>query len=110
MSGSLREPRTAWRHHPLGQTLYVTDGIGYVARRGGDGGTEVQEIRPRRRGLHRAGRGALAWRHRGSADQVERHHYSLRPDRSSKRHYRSPCLDERVTENAGVEAAFRAGA
>ena len=33
--------RTAWRHHPLGQTLYVTDGIGYVARRGGDGGTEV---------------------------------------------------------------------
>lgn len=25
-----------------GQTLYVTDGIGYVARRGGD----VQEIRP----------------------------------------------------------------
>ena len=104
MSGSLREPRTAWRHHPLGQTLYVTDGIGYVARRGGDGGTEVQEIRPRRRGLHRAGRGALAWRHRGSADQVERHHYSLRPDRSSKRHYRSPCLDERVTENAGTTA------
>ena len=34
--------RTAWHHHPLGQTLYVTDGIGWVARRGG----EVQEIRP----------------------------------------------------------------
>lgn len=34
--------RTAWHHHPKGQTLYVTDGIGYVARRGG----EVQEIRP----------------------------------------------------------------
>jgi quercetin dioxygenase-like cupin family protein len=34
--------RTAWHHHPKGQTLYVTDGIGYVARRGGD----VQEIRP----------------------------------------------------------------
>jgi quercetin dioxygenase-like cupin family protein len=33
--------RTAW-HHPKGQTLYVTDGIGFVARRGGD----VQEIRP----------------------------------------------------------------
>jgi quercetin dioxygenase-like cupin family protein len=34
--------RTAWHHHPLGQTLYVTDGIGYVAtRRGG-----VHEIRP----------------------------------------------------------------
>jgi quercetin dioxygenase-like cupin family protein/transcriptional regulator with XRE-family HTH domain len=34
--------RTAWHHHPKGQTLYVTDGIGYVARRGG----EPQEIRP----------------------------------------------------------------
>lgn len=34
--------RTAWHTHPRGQTLYVTDGIGYVARRGGD----VQEIRP----------------------------------------------------------------
>jgi quercetin dioxygenase-like cupin family protein len=34
--------RTAWHHHPKGQTLYVTDGIGLVARRGGD----VQEIRP----------------------------------------------------------------
>ena len=38
--------RTAWHHHPKGQTLYVTDGIGYVARRGGNGGAEVQEIRP----------------------------------------------------------------
>ncbi|GAA2003336.1 cupin domain-containing protein [Nakamurella flavida] len=28
--------RTAWHHHPLGQTLYVTDGVGLVARRGGD--------------------------------------------------------------------------
>lgn len=34
--------RTAWHHHPKGQTLYVTDGIGYVATRGG----EVREIRP----------------------------------------------------------------
>ena len=34
--------RTAWHTHPMGQTLYVTDGIGYVAARGGD----VQEIRP----------------------------------------------------------------
>ncbi len=38
--------RTAWHHHPKGQTLYVTDGIGYVARRGADGATEVKEIRP----------------------------------------------------------------
>jgi quercetin dioxygenase-like cupin family protein len=34
--------RTAWHHHPKGQTLYVTDGIGYVATRAG----VAQEIRP----------------------------------------------------------------
>jgi quercetin dioxygenase-like cupin family protein len=34
--------RTAWHHHPKGQTLYVTDGVGLVSRRGG----EPQEIRP----------------------------------------------------------------
>jgi quercetin dioxygenase-like cupin family protein len=33
--------RTAWHTHPKGQTLYITDGIGLVATRGG-----VQEIRP----------------------------------------------------------------
>jgi quercetin dioxygenase-like cupin family protein len=33
--------RTVWHTHPKGQTLYVTDGIGYVGTRGG-----VQEIRP----------------------------------------------------------------
>ena len=27
--------RTAWHTHPKGQTLYVTDGVGYVCRRGG---------------------------------------------------------------------------
>lgn len=27
--------RTAWHHHPKGQTLYVTDGIGLVATRDG---------------------------------------------------------------------------
>jgi quercetin dioxygenase-like cupin family protein len=34
--------RTAWHHHPKGQTLYVTDGIGLFAYRNG----AVQEIRP----------------------------------------------------------------
>ncbi|MFE3542763.1 cupin domain-containing protein [Nocardia sp. NPDC059177] len=34
--------RTAWHHHPRGQTLYVTDGVGLVATRAGG----VQEIRP----------------------------------------------------------------
>jgi quercetin dioxygenase-like cupin family protein len=34
--------RTAWHSHPKGQTLYVTDGIGLVARRG----SPPIEIRP----------------------------------------------------------------
>jgi quercetin dioxygenase-like cupin family protein len=34
--------RTAWHTHPKGQTLYVTDGVGYVCRRGGT----VETIRP----------------------------------------------------------------
>lgn len=42
MCVSPRGARTAWHSHPKGQTLYVTDGIGLVARRGG----EVLEIRP----------------------------------------------------------------
>jgi quercetin dioxygenase-like cupin family protein len=34
--------RTAWHTHPHGQTLYVTDGVGFVGRRDGT----VHEIRP----------------------------------------------------------------
>ena len=34
--------RTFWHSHPKGQTLYVTDGIGYACRRGG----VPVEIRP----------------------------------------------------------------
>ena len=34
--------RTAWHTHPLGQTLIVTSGVGWVQREGGT----VQEIRP----------------------------------------------------------------
>lgn len=34
--------RTAWHTHPLGQTLIVTDGIGWVQQWGG----QIQEIRP----------------------------------------------------------------
>ena len=34
--------RTAWHTHPLGQTIFVTEGIGRCQRRGG----EVEEIRP----------------------------------------------------------------
>jgi quercetin dioxygenase-like cupin family protein len=34
--------RTAWHAHPLGQTIYVTEGVGLCQRRGGD----VEVIRP----------------------------------------------------------------
>lgn len=34
--------RTAWHTHPLGQTLIVTDGLGWIQRDGGP----VEEIRP----------------------------------------------------------------
>ncbi len=34
--------RTAWHTHPLGQTIYVTDGVGRCQREGGP----VEEIRP----------------------------------------------------------------
>jgi quercetin dioxygenase-like cupin family protein len=34
--------RTAWHTHPLGQTLFVTSGLGWVQREGGG----IEEIRP----------------------------------------------------------------
>jgi quercetin dioxygenase-like cupin family protein len=34
--------RTAWHNHPLGQTIFVTEGVGRCQRRGGT----IQEIRP----------------------------------------------------------------
>jgi quercetin dioxygenase-like cupin family protein len=34
--------RTAWHTHPLGQTLFVTEGIGRCQRRGGP----IEELRP----------------------------------------------------------------
>ena len=34
--------RTAWHTHPLGQTLIITSGCGWVQREGG----EVEEVRP----------------------------------------------------------------
>jgi quercetin dioxygenase-like cupin family protein len=34
--------RTAWHTHPNGQTVYVTEGMGRVSRRGGD----VEVVRP----------------------------------------------------------------
>jgi quercetin dioxygenase-like cupin family protein len=34
--------RTAWHRHPLGQSLFVTEGVGLVQRRGG----QIEVIRP----------------------------------------------------------------
>lgn len=34
--------RTAWHTHPLGQTLIVTSGIGWVQKEGG----QIEEVRP----------------------------------------------------------------
>jgi quercetin dioxygenase-like cupin family protein len=34
--------RTAWHTHPLGQTIYVTEGVGRCQRQGGP----IEEIRP----------------------------------------------------------------
>jgi quercetin dioxygenase-like cupin family protein len=34
--------RTAWHTHPNGQTIYVTEGVGRVSRRGG----QVEVVRP----------------------------------------------------------------
>ena len=34
--------RTAWHTHPVGQTIYVTEGVGLVQREGGP----VEEVRP----------------------------------------------------------------
>ena len=34
--------RTAWHRHPLGQTIFVTEGVGLCQRRGGP----IEEIRP----------------------------------------------------------------
>ncbi len=43
--------RTAWHTHPNGQTIYVTEGVGRVQRRGGP----VEEIRPGDRVFFEAG-------------------------------------------------------
>ena len=61
--------RTAWHTHPLGQTLIVTAGCGWVQCWGGP----VEEIRPGRRDLDRARREALARRQGDDGDDPHRH-------------------------------------
>jgi hypothetical protein len=59
--------RTAWHTHPLGQTLIVTAGCGWVQREGGP----VEEITRRCR-LVSARREALAWRDANHGDDAHR--------------------------------------
>src|SRR3977135_3079605 len=59
--------RTAWHTHPLGQTLIVTAGCGWVQREGGP----VEEITRRGR-LVSARREALAWRDANHGDDAHR--------------------------------------
>lgn len=54
--------RTAWHSHPLGQTLYVTDGVGLVCSRGG----KPVQIRP----------GDVVW-----IEPNEEHWHGATPDR-----------------------------
>jgi hypothetical protein len=60
--------RTAWHTHPLGQTLIVTSGRGWVQVWGG----RVEESSGRRH-LVSAGRKTLAWRDAGDGDDAYCH-------------------------------------
>lgn len=53
--------RTAWHTHPLGQTLLVTSGLGWVQREGGP----IEEIRP----------GDIVW-----FEPCEKHWHGASPD------------------------------
>ena len=61
--------RTAWHTHPLGQTLVVTAGLGWVQREGGP----IEEIRAGRRRVVSAGPEALARRFADDRDDAHRH-------------------------------------
>ena len=64
--------RTAWHRYPLGQSLFVIEGIGLCQRRGGP----VEIIRPGDRIYIEPRRGALARRQPGPADGPHRHQRS----------------------------------
>jgi hypothetical protein len=61
--------RTAWHTHPLGQTLIVTSGLGWVQRWGGS----KEEIRTGRRDLVSAWREPLARRRSHDGHDAHRH-------------------------------------
>ena len=70
--------RTAWHTHPLGQTLVVTAGCGWVQREGGP----IEEIHPGDVDLVPPRRKALAWR------RADHCHDSYRHSRTARRQSR----------------------
>ena len=71
--------RTAWHTHPLGQTLIVTAGCGWVQREGGP----IEEIHPGDVICVPAGREALAWCCADHGHDAHRHSGSSSTARSS---------------------------
>ena len=85
--------RTAWHTHPLGQTLIVTSGTGWVQREGGP----VEEIRP----------GDVVWIPPGV-----RHWHGATRDHGDepRRHRRSARRQERRLDGAGLRGTVPARA
>ena len=73
--------RTAWHTHPLGQTIHITAGVGRVQAWGGP----IKGGAPRRHGVLRAEREALAWRRAQHGDDASCHAGGAR----SRRHRRA---------------------
>jgi quercetin dioxygenase-like cupin family protein len=71
--------RTAWHTHPLGQTLIVTDGVGWAQREGGN----IEEIHP----------GDVVWFPPG-----EKHWHGASPTRAMTHIAIQESLDGKVVE------------
>ena len=61
--------RTAWHTHPLGQTLIVTAGCGWIQREGGP----IEEIRPADVVLVLSRKETLAWGDADNGNDAYRH-------------------------------------
>jgi quercetin dioxygenase-like cupin family protein len=85
--------RTAWHTHPLGQTIFVTEGIGLCQRRGGP----VEKIRPGDRVFFEPGE--EHW-HGAAPDRFMTHLAIQEADESgSPVSWGEPVSDEEYSEN-----------
>ena len=71
--------RTAWHTHPLGQTLFITFGLGWVQREGGP----IEEVRP----------GDIVWFEPG-----EKHWHGASPDMAMQHIAVAESLDGKAVE------------